>query len=236
MPPINFSRNNNIMHLKIGNKNQKPIDIKLKDEIIRNTNYPIQVIIKTVEDPDILGLEEVLELKRRYFTVKCTSTTGVLYKLDIKNFINVINKEEIPKALFLEFLNEKKKLIFSQIHRIILLKNKSLDLQLDHEFNRLEYKADKTQNEIILKNEIPQKLKILYEEVKCDYTFMESLKSKEEEEKNNRFISSAKFESYNKRRSLSSCFSKSNNLMFEFMNNGNNFLKKKILLPIIIGK
>lgn len=59
----------------------------MKEEVLKNTNYPIQVTVKTLDKPDIIGLEEALELKRRFYTVKCTSTTGTLYKIDLKVII-----------------------------------------------------------------------------------------------------------------------------------------------------
>jgi len=56
----------------------------MKEEILKNTSHPIHVLIKTLEKPDVIGLEEALELKRRFYTVKCTSIRGILYKIDLK--------------------------------------------------------------------------------------------------------------------------------------------------------
>lgn len=84
LPPSHFSRDNHILDLEAKTKIQKPLDIKMKEEVLKNTNYPIQVLVKLIEKPDIIGLEEALELKRRYYTIKCTSTQGVLYKIDLK--------------------------------------------------------------------------------------------------------------------------------------------------------
>ncbi len=83
-PPSQFSRDNHILDLEAKSKTQKPLDIKMKEEVLKNTNFPIRVLVKLIEKPDIIGLEEVLELKRRYYTVKCTSSHGVLYKIDLK--------------------------------------------------------------------------------------------------------------------------------------------------------
>jgi len=91
LPPNSFSRDNHILDLEAKTKNQKPLDIRMKEEVLKNTNYPIQVLIKTLEKPDIIGLEEALELKRRYYTVKCTSTSGLLYKIDLKVILNFLN-------------------------------------------------------------------------------------------------------------------------------------------------
>lgn len=63
---------------------QNPLDIKIKEEVLKNTNYPITVLVKTVDKPEVLGLEEALELKRRFYTVRCISTKGTLYKIDLK--------------------------------------------------------------------------------------------------------------------------------------------------------
>lgn len=84
MPPSSFARDNHILDLEARTKTQNPLDIKMKEEVLKNTNYPIHVTVKNLEKPEIIGLEEALELKRRFYTVKCTSTTGTLYKIDLK--------------------------------------------------------------------------------------------------------------------------------------------------------
>lgn len=84
MPPSNFSKHNRIDQLEARILMKKPFDIKLKDEEIRNANHPIHVQVKTMKNADILGFEELLELKRRYYTVKCISVSGTLYRVDIK--------------------------------------------------------------------------------------------------------------------------------------------------------
>jgi hypothetical protein len=90
----------------------------MKEEVLKNTNYPIPVLVKTIEKPDIIGLEEALELKRRFYTVRCSSTTGTLYKIDLKVIILLIylflffNKDK-DKEFFFNFCNLKnKKLLF----------------------------------------------------------------------------------------------------------------------------
>ena len=56
----------------------------MKGEIIKNNNFSIHIPINVYDKPDIIGLEEVLELKRRFYTVKCLSGTGTLLKVDMK--------------------------------------------------------------------------------------------------------------------------------------------------------
>jgi hypothetical protein len=58
-------------------------NIELIDDAL-NSNDPAQIhkgIIRVVKNTDILGLEDSIELKRRFSTVKCISPTGELYKI-----------------------------------------------------------------------------------------------------------------------------------------------------------
>lgn len=60
----------------------------MKEEVLRNMNNSIPVLVKTSDKPDIFGLEEALELKKRFYTIKCTSISGELYRIDLK--VNII--------------------------------------------------------------------------------------------------------------------------------------------------
>jgi hypothetical protein len=40
-------------------------------------------IIRYIEQPDILGLEEAFECKKRYTCIKCVSNNGELYRIPI---------------------------------------------------------------------------------------------------------------------------------------------------------
>jgi hypothetical protein len=56
----------------------------MKKEVLKNTDFSINVPVNIYEKPEVIGLEEILELKRKYYTVKCLSATGTLLKVDLK--------------------------------------------------------------------------------------------------------------------------------------------------------
>ena len=84
MPPSSFKRDKKLIELEEKNIILSPLKIKMKGEIIRNTNFSIHIPVNVYDKPDVIGLEEVLELKRRFYTVKCLSATGTLLKVDPK--------------------------------------------------------------------------------------------------------------------------------------------------------
>jgi hypothetical protein len=44
----------------------------------------LKFIIRVIKCTDIIGLEDSIELKKRYTNVKCTSITGELYRISIE--------------------------------------------------------------------------------------------------------------------------------------------------------
>jgi hypothetical protein len=61
-------------------------NIELIDDAL-NQNDPLQVYhgaIRVIKNQDVLGLEDSIELKKRFTTVKCVSPSGELYKISMQ--------------------------------------------------------------------------------------------------------------------------------------------------------
>ncbi len=88
----------------------------------------------------------------------------------------MINKEEISKTSFVEFINQRKKKLFEQVHRAIVVKYKSLDKHISHNYNSIFSKMEKletTDNEKINNS----KIEILHKEVTSDKELIEIFNS-----------------------------------------------------------
>ena len=102
-------------------KNIGLVDLKNEDEKILNSNQLFKVLIRKIDYKDIIGLEDALECKKRFYYVKCVSDYGEIQKVSVFDFIKVLNlnDEKIKKNL-LEIIAEKKDLF---INKFIIIQN-----------------------------------------------------------------------------------------------------------------
>jgi CRP-like cAMP-binding protein len=81
---LNFHQENDNYYKKIlVPKKEQLVDIKLKEERLKHEKNVFPVKIRYIDTKDIIGFEEALEMKRRFYTVKCFSVTGELFKINI---------------------------------------------------------------------------------------------------------------------------------------------------------
>lgn len=81
--PENKENSNYRRLLLIKQKKDDLLNIKLREEELKNADNLIPIKLRVIDSFDILGLEEALELKRRYYTIKCVSAQGELYKINL---------------------------------------------------------------------------------------------------------------------------------------------------------
>lgn len=68
-------------------KNESIIQFKIKQEELKSSLAIVTFKIKNIEKGDIIGLDEAIEIKKRFYSVKSTSPNSIVYSVNI----NVIN-------------------------------------------------------------------------------------------------------------------------------------------------
>ena len=66
---------------------EKLINLKVNEEILKEKNKKIKIKLFTLQKNDFIGLEDSLELKSRFYNVKCVTDKGILNKIRILDFI-----------------------------------------------------------------------------------------------------------------------------------------------------
>ena len=89
--------------------------------------YSFKFIIKTINSPELIGYEECLDFKQRFYSVKCISETAEFYKISIDDFFQILPTEQKSEFFLQENLFEKKMYLISQIKNNILKKLNYID-------------------------------------------------------------------------------------------------------------
>ena len=94
-----------------------------------------KIKIKTISNYDLIGFEDALELKKRFFFVKCISEKAQILKVKTKDFHNLISTldNENNKKFFIEVINTRKD------NFLKIIKN-----EVDLKLNRINHEFDKT--------------------------------------------------------------------------------------------
>ena len=118
-----------------------------KEEAINDYNLN-KIIIKTIENKEVIGLEDSIEIKQRFCCVKCVSESGEVEKVnlyDLFKLLNINNTEFFRKTLY-KLILEKKSILLNQL--INSCKNKEQKIQDNINFDFIEYQ-EKIKNEKI---------------------------------------------------------------------------------------
>ena len=102
--------------------------------------YSFKFIIKTINSPELIGYEECLDFKQRFYSVKCISERAEFYKISIDDFFQILPTEQKSEFFLQEHLFEKKMYIISQI-KYNVLKNLNYIAQ-----EKREYLANRKRN------------------------------------------------------------------------------------------
>ena len=109
-----------------------------KEEVINDYNLN-KIIIKTIENKEVIGLEDSIEIKQRFCCVKCVSESGEVEKVnlyDLFKLLNINNTEFFRNSLY-KLILEKKSILLNQL--INSCKNKEQKIQDDINFDFSEY-------------------------------------------------------------------------------------------------
>ena len=138
--PCNYDPfiNNKIM-TNYESSNTILIDNKEEEEKMLNKYRLFKVSLKIIDNNDIIGIEDALELKKRFNYVKCISPQGELLKISLFDFFKLLNtlNDDVNRKLINELISEKKRVFFRQIVQTAKNKGKRFDTQIAYQYNML---------------------------------------------------------------------------------------------------
>ena len=118
--------------------------IKKEEEELNEPNKILKVPILTSEMPKVIGLEEPLEFKRRFTTVKCLSGKLVAKKINIFDLLKLllIYKEFKYDEIFLNLIIQKKVILVDTIKNHLKEDAIKFAKDIDSKYNELIYQKE----------------------------------------------------------------------------------------------
>ena len=118
--------------------------IKKEEEELNEPNKILKVPILTSEMPKVIGLEEPLEFKRRFTTVKCLSGKLVAKKINIFDLLKLllIYKEFKYDEIFLNLIIQKKVILVDTIKNHLKEDAIKFAKDIDSKYNELIYQNE----------------------------------------------------------------------------------------------
>ena len=122
-PEIKEIEDKNLLYIKKkmlnkGEENdEKLINLKVNEDILKEKNKKIKIKLFTLQKNDFIGLEDSLELKSRFYSIRCVSEKGILNKIRILDFIVFIASNhglELENIIY--YVKERKNTIIERIH------------------------------------------------------------------------------------------------------------------------
>lgn len=123
-------------------ENEKYIyGIKTEEESINMVQKIFKLNIKNIKSGDMVGIEDSVELKNRYCSVKCISDVAEVKFISIYDFIKIIkvykNENYIKNNYLLEYISKIKFMLYQQIIKVIQNVENNLTFQFDTKYNNL---------------------------------------------------------------------------------------------------
>ena len=143
-------------------KNDDLYRLKIDEEKLNEPDNIYNLEIKKINYNDILGIEEVFDFKKRFCTCKCLSEKAEIRYISIYDLVKlIINLPEDEIKYLLNMINEKKKIMKTQIIKAIKVKERNIVLDFDTRYEKLLKDAEnKKINKIKKNNQIFSTLKM----------------------------------------------------------------------------
>ena len=120
------------------------MEIKNKEKELNNPYLLYKIFIRKIENKDIIGIEDSLELKQRFCYVKCISENAVIQKVSLFDMFKLINLsiEDQIKLSLMDFIAERKSILYDKIINFSKQKKHFLMKTLDLDYEK--YLEDKS--------------------------------------------------------------------------------------------
>ena len=115
--------------------------VKKEEEDINNAKRLFKINLKEIKSGDMVGMEDSLEFKNRYCSVKCISNVGEVNYIsifDLMKIIKIYNKEDnYMNNHLLEFNSKLKFMLYQQIIKDVQNLENKLTYEFDNKYNDL---------------------------------------------------------------------------------------------------
>ena len=115
--------------------------VKNEEENINGAQKLFKINIKNIKNGDMVGLEDSIEIKNRYCSVKCISNVGEVKYISIYDLMKIIkiynNENNYMNNHLLEFISKIKLMLYQQIIKIAQNLENKLTVDFDNKYNDL---------------------------------------------------------------------------------------------------
>ena len=152
----NFFQPNNII---LSNENLNKKKLNLPEFEIRDDKNLHKIYIKTIKNKEVIGLEDALEIKNRFYFVKCISQYGKIRRVSLFNMFKIINMtpDKEKKEKLIDIINEKKSMFFKQLVRKTQRIGRRIKSHLDSNYKEFLNDLEKKNkfDDVQISNNIP---------------------------------------------------------------------------------
>lgn len=165
MKDVSISRSKSHSKLLAKPTVESLIKMKIQEEEISQGNEIFPVKIRLLDFKDILGLEDALEFKRRFYTIKSVSQNALLYKMKIENFIHFLNHFDVNLLEINNHIIERKEVLLKQVMNTLDVKKRNEKNNIQHRYKLFIDKDGNSKQRKDLELSKPIGVKIISSEV-----------------------------------------------------------------------
>ena len=95
------------------------IQISNDNEAYNDPFNLFKIKVRTVNGRDVIGIEDALEMKKRFCFVKCVSPSAEVKKVKVIDFFRVVNsnRDDKNKKVLMDIITEKKSALYRQLRK-----------------------------------------------------------------------------------------------------------------------
>ena len=133
-----------IKNFIISNKKEINLnDLKKEEETILNNNNLFKVNVRKIDYKDMIGYEDALEFKKRFYYVKCISDYGEVQKISVFDFIKVMNyTDKKEKEKLLDMIADKKNFFYKQIYNSTKKAENRVENYVSYKYDRFLFENE----------------------------------------------------------------------------------------------
>ena len=134
---------------------KNPIEYELNEEQVNIEKNIFTLKVHSLNPPDIFGLIENIELKRRLYSIKCISKKGIVQKFPFYEFLQLIPKDKKNLTIMKNIICEKKKKLLERLKQNMEMKIKILNDKIKTDYQKIfekyypkDFQRKKSANEL----------------------------------------------------------------------------------------
>ena len=192
MKDLNYSHIDDSIKSKINEKDNL-YNIKIDEEKVNDSKNIFKINLKKIDYNDLIGLEDSFEFKKKFYSVRCISSSAEVKCIKINDLIKIIWNFSNEKLLYLlKIIMNRKNILKNEIINAVKNLEKKILFQFDIRYEKLinyednvySNKDNNQSNKISLKNKIK------------NHFFNKYPYTKKKENEVNRIVSAIKVKGY----------------------------------------